>query len=187
MTRGLLTVLCVTWLLGGCTSQDSSPVFLDMEYQVRCITCEPRSPDNEKRSIMLLDGEEGHSVRCRIGERSGDRFLTFSMTFIDEVTESKNYGLDIFEANIDDNDPGNTCEVTVREGNNTYKGECTGSEPDEDATCQLEFAPEGDILRGSVLCLEMTNQVNNTTFRRVVKPGKKDEAADFEIHGCSGL
>jgi hypothetical protein len=186
--RGLTMVLCLGWLVGGCTTTDASPVFVDMTYQVRCITCEPRSPDNPVRDLNLLDGEQGHTVRCRASKRTGDRLITFSTTYIDPNIGSDSYAIEIFEANLDDDNPGNTCEIIVKEGNNTYKGRCTSGEPDEDAACQVKLEVEGDVVHGSLLCLEMPNQVNSTTFRRVVNPGKDvEKPASFEIHGCVGL
>ena len=64
----LLAIGVVTLGVGAtsCSSTDPAPVFIDIDYQVRCLICEPRSPDDAKRQLMVLDGDQGYQVDCHV-------------------------------------------------------------------------------------------------------------------------
>ena len=77
--------------------------------------------------------------------------------------------------------------MRVEEGSNTYEGDCTKGDPDEDAPCSVEFKQDGDVINGSVLCEDIPNRNMAMTKRHLVAPGASDEPARFELHGCTGI
>lgn len=186
MFRSLLLSLLGLSALS-CSDLDAAPLFVDIQYQVRCVNCQPIADHDEPRNITVLDGEAGFTVRCRYFRKDGDRIVTFSSQFMDEEGTSNNYSVEIREANMDAFDPGSACEVSVTEGANEYLGKCTSRRPNEATPCRLEFEFEAGIITGSLLCMDVTNRANMQTSRHVTKPGEDDEAAPFEIHGCVDL
>ena len=173
--------------IGGCTDPDPAPLFMDIRYQVRCIECEPRAPDDPVRDIQLLDGEQGYTVACNANTVDGDRVLTFSTSFSNPDRESENFAISVKQVNIDKSNPGSACAVRVEEGSNTYEGDCTKDDPTADAPCSVAFEQDGDVIKGSVLCEDIPNRNMAMTKRHLVEPGTTDQPARFELHGCTGI
>jgi hypothetical protein len=171
----------------GCTEDDPAPLFMDIRYQVRCVECEPRAPDDPVRDVQLLDGEMGFTIECFANTRDGDRLLSFSTVFINPDAASENYSIEVEQVNLDKSDPGSDCLVSVREGSNTYAGDCTKDDPTEDEPCSVSFDIEDDIVNGTIFCADIPNRNMAMTRRHVVAPGTQDEPAEFELHGCTGL
>jgi hypothetical protein len=178
---------CLTASLSGCTEEDPAPLYIDVRYQVRCIDCEPRAPDDPVRDVELLDGELGFTVECSVVQRGDDQLLNFRAAYIDDDRPSSNFSLRMEQVTLDDNDPGPDCRVTVAEGANSYRGECTTEEPDGAAPCQIDLRVEEKIVFGEVFCDGVPNRTNAMTARHLVAPGTEDEPAEFELHGCTGL
>ena len=185
MRRSIALALAAASLLA-CTEQDPPPLFIDVDYQVRCIDCQPLAPDDAIRRVTVLDGESGFRVQCSVFRRGGDRRLSFSARYTDEESANANYSFGLDQANLDSANPGSGCLVVVSEGNNTYEGKCTGGDPDADAPCRVELEEEDGIVMGSVLCEAIPNKNTGMFTRHVVAPNSQS-AARFEVHGCRGL
>jgi hypothetical protein len=169
-----------------CTEEDPPPLYVDVDYQVRCIDCEPRAADDAARDIRAIDGELGFSVECSVTERGGDRLLTFRAIYTDAERASRSYGISLVQANVEGGDPGGSCLVVVTEGSNTYEGDCSADEPDEESPCQVELEAEDGIVVGSILCEGVPNKNSSMSTRHVVDPNSEDPAK-FEVHGCRNL
>lgn len=169
-----------------CAEEDPPPLYVDVNYQVRCVDCEPRSADDAARDVRAIDGELGFNVECSVTERSGDRLLTFRAAYMDAERPSRNYGISLVQANLEGGDPGGSCIVVVSEGNNTYEGGCTADEPDDGNPCQVELEAEDGIVTGTILCESVPNKNSAMITRHLVDPNSEDPA-EFEVHGCRGL
>ncbi len=181
-------VVLVALLVTSCTSQDPEPVYLDTTYQLRCIDCVPRVPDEANHAIMQLDGEAGFTLGCSAEKTGGKTLLTFSAAFSDPMHADQNYEFKISQARIDAKDPGGSCEVRLLEAGNTYLGKCTADAPTTDTPCQLTFKVVGGIVHGTVYCDNIPNpSASPATTRYLVAPSTASDPAKFEIHGCSGL
>lgn len=182
----LLALCCVLLpCLIACSEEDPAPLFVQIDYQVRCNGCQPLSADDPEREISALDGERGFKVECATMARDGDRLATFSAAFTGEAS-SDNYGITVTQVNLDADEPGTSCRVAVTEGNNRYDATCSGDEPSADAPCQVDVDLDGDVIKGSVLCLSIPNRSSSMLTRAVVAPGTLDPA-EFEVQGCTGL
>jgi hypothetical protein len=174
-------------VLLACNEENPAPLFLDIDYQVRCLDCEPRAPDSLRHNFATLDGEQGFTLLCSTADQGGDRLLSFSATYLDpEGAESKNFSIRLISANLDANDPGNGCRVVATEGGNTYEGHCTAAEPSGDDECQVKLDVEHHTVVGSILCEKFPNRSTNEVVRYLVKGGS-DKPADFVFEGCKGL
>jgi len=180
----VLAIIAVTAL--ACSEENPPPLYVDVNYQVRCIDCEPRAADDSPRDVRAIDGESGFDVACSITERGGDRLLTFSAIYMDAERPSRSYGLSLVQANLDGGDPGGSCLVVVSEGNNTYEGGCTAEDPDDEDPCQVELEAEDGIVTGTILCAEVPNKNSSMITRHLVDPNTEDPA-EFEVHGCRNL
>lgn len=169
-----------------CTEHDPPPLFVDVDYQVRCIDCQPLAPDDAARSVQALDGEAGFRVECNVARREGDRLVTFTAAHGDEESPRNNYSFGMLQANLDSSNRGSGCRVVVAEGNNTYEGRCTSGDPDSDQPCRVELEVEDGIVLGTVLCEGVPNK-NTAMFTRHVVAPNSQSAARFEVHGCRGL
>ena len=186
--RHLIFITLVALLVPACVSEDAGPIYLETEYQVRCVRCEPRAPDNPIRKIEYLSGENGFDITCQVTERGGNKVVTMEADFSDAEAESRNYSLRLRLVSLDKSDPGPDCQVTVREGSNTYEGGCTAGEPDEEHPCKISLSRDGDdAIAGSIMCEEISNKANKGTKRHVVAPLSTDEAAEFKIYNCTDL
>jgi hypothetical protein len=179
----LFCVVALPWWLA-CSEDDAAPLFFEIDYQVRCGGCDPVTMDDEPRSVRALDGERGFSVECEAALQNGDRIL--SLSAMHAGSGASNYGIAIEGLNLEADDPGESCVVTVTEGNNTYEGACSPGGPGDTGPCQVELDIDGALVSGSVLCDQIGNRGNNTLTRDIVAPATADPA-EFEIEGCSGL
>ena len=189
----LLAVTAVTIGGAACNNVDPAPVFIDLDYQVRCIDCEPRAPDDPKRQLALLDGDMGYQIDCHASTVSKDRVLSFSAIYEDPEDSKNKHSIELLQASFDGKDPGDKCEVRVGEANNGYKGKCTGGEPTADNPCQVKLKVDEGVVRGTVLCIGIPNQALEGTTRYLVlsnpiDPKEDDkQPATFEVQGCAGL
>lgn len=182
-----LAALChAACLLAGCAEEDPAPLYVQTEYQVRCLGCQPQAVDDRARVVQALDGENGFTIECSTNDRGGDRLVTFSAIYTDPEQESRSHSISIAQAALDGDDPGSSCTVTVTEGANTYEGRCTGDDPTEERPCRVELSAEGGVVSGTVLCEGIANRSAAMVTRHVVAPGT-EEAVEFEVHGCLGL
>lgn len=190
MHRTLTLALFLPLLATACNDEDAPPLFVDVQYQVRCIDCMPIDMDNHVHDVMLLDGESGIEAQCRTREVGSDREVTFSLIATNEEDPDLSYELRIDRALIGD-DPGGECLVEFKEGSNSYGGpeggSCTGGEPTEDEPCQVSLSLEGGVISGDIHCERVPNRGERTFTRHLVRPLTQDEPAPIEIHGCEGL
>lgn len=188
----LLWVVVVGMLVGlsaglsSCTSLDPAPLYVDMNYQVRCGDCMPRSADDLARDIKTLNGENNYIVACDAASQGGKRQLSFSVQHPGEHA-SDGYKFSVAQALIDGKDPGSSCKVRVIEGGNTYVGGCTSGAPSSENPCQLTFKLDGSIVTGTIWCKAIPNGANNTSVRDVVTPYTMNKPIPFEVDGCTGL
>jgi hypothetical protein len=181
---GLLAVMA---LFGAsCTTLDPAPIYIDMNYEVRCGDCQPRTVDDPQREIKVLDGERGYTLKCDVNTPGGQRQISFSAEHLGAHT-SDAFKLSVEQAYLDGKDPGQACKVRVTEGGNTYVGGCTGGSPTAANPCQISFTVDAGIVKGSFWCKALPNGANSTTTRDVVTPGSKADAIKFEVDGCTGL
>lgn len=185
-------LLFVTLAVTSCSSADDPAVFIALDYQVRCLICEPRAPDDVKRQIMTLDGDQGYQVDCHVSIVGKDRVLSFSASYDVEGT-SMDHGIELLQAAYQDDDPGSKCLVRVRERSNRYVGKCTAGDPEPDAPCQVKIDVEDGIVKGTLFCDEFANEGIESSKRHLVHSDPEDPRASdltpatFEIHGCKGL
>jgi hypothetical protein len=185
MRRLLILAIAATCSFA-CADEDPPPLYVDVDYQIRCIECQPIAPDDMVRRVDALDGERGFAVDCNVTRREGDRLLTFSAAYTDGQEARNNYAIGLVQVNLDGAGPGSACRVTVTEGNNGYEGLCTNDDPTADLPCRVEIEEEGGIVMGSVLCENVPNKNSSMLTRHLVAPNSQS-AARFEIHGCVGL
>lgn len=181
---GFAVVCCLAQ--AACKTESSPPIYLDANYQVRCLDCEPRTGDDPERDIALLDGEDDFKITCDVKRISGKRSMTLVVSHNSE-RESSRYGFRITRANIDDVDQPGECKIRVTEGANVYEGACTGGEPSTEQPCTVEFDRKAEIVEGRVYCDKIPNQANLASFRYFLDPGSNDDPMKFEVHNCTGL
>ena len=187
-----LLLVAVTVSAASCSSTDPAAVFIDFDYQVRCLLCEPRAPDDPKRQFMTLDGDNGYNVDCHVSTVGKDRVLSFSAVF-DAASTSMDHGIEVLQAAYESKDPGSKCLVRVREESNRYVGKCTGGDPTADEPCQVKIDVKDGIVTGTVFCKDIANEGIESSKRHIVLSDQPDPKANdlvpatFEIHGCTGL
>lgn len=182
----------VTLAVTSCSSTDAPAVFIELDYQVRCLICEPRAPDDAKREIMTLDDDQGYQVDCHVSTVGKDRVLSFSAVY-DAPDSVMDHSIELLQAAYEGDDPGSKCLVRVREKSNRYIGKCTGGDPTPDAPCQVEVHVSDGIVKGTLFCDEFANEAIKSSKRHLVISDASDPdapdlvPATFEIHGCRGL
>jgi hypothetical protein len=184
--RRLLILAIAANFSFACADEDPPPLYVDVDYQVRCIECQPIAPDDAVRRVDALDGERGFAVECNVTRREGDRLLTFNAAYTDPDEARNNYSIGLIQVNLDGAGPGNSCRVTVVEGNNSYEGLCTNDDPSSEQPCRVELEAEDGIVMGSVLCENVPNRNQSMLTRHLVAPNSQS-AARFEVHGCVDL
>jgi hypothetical protein len=185
--RPLVLSVLLGLVLSACNEENPAPLFLDIDYQIRCLDCEPRAPDSLRHNFATLDGEQGFTLLCSTANQGGDRVLNFSATYLDpEGAQSKNFSIRLISVNLDSSDPGDGCRVVATEGGNTYEGHCTSAEPSGDDECQIKVDVEHETVIGSILCEKIPNRSTNEVVRYLVKGGGSS-AAEFVFEGCTGL
>lgn len=189
--RWLLLAVAIT--AADCSNVDPAPLFIDVDYQVRCIDCEPRSPDDPKRRIMTLDGDNGYQLDCHASVVGTDRVLSFSAKYDDPEASAKNHSIEVLQVGYEEKDPGSKCEVRVRERSNRYIGKCTDGDPTPDTPCQVKLKVEDGIVKGSLFCIGIPNEAIESSVRYLVHSDDPDPMADdrvpatFEVQGCTGI
>ena len=188
MRLGIWWGFAVVSALGSfaCKSEDEPPVYLDTNYQVRCLDCEPRTPDEPEREIAALDGEFDFKFECAVTKVGGKRSMTLTAAYKPNSTDDR-YGFRITRGEIDKEEQSEECQMQVLEGANTYEGGCTGDDPSEDRPCKVTFKPSGEIVKGTMYCHQITLEGAPANYRYLVAPGSTDSAAKFEVHNCPGL
>ena len=182
--RRLLVLAVFFSCVLGCSKEDPAALFMDFNYQVRCIDCEPRSNDEPARDIRAVDGEDDLTLTCTLLDRGGERFVSFSLEHANEdADDGVDYSFALEQVNLASGDPGSGCRVKVKEGNNLYEGLCTGDDPTDDVPCQVEVEEEGDGIKGSVHCVHIPNKAQSTITRHIATPST-EKAAKFEVTGC---
>ena len=187
---GLLTLVSLVLLpLSSCTNLDPAPVYLRMDYQMRCLDCQ-NAADYDPRRIKALDGEKNLAIDCFVSEEGGERVLSFSALYRDPQSSSKSYEIKVSQARLDKKDPGDSCKVSVEEGGTTYggkNGKCTADAPSDETPCQVELQVDGDIIDGTVYCKKLTAAGNIGVWRHLVEPFTESDPAVFELRNCVGL
>jgi hypothetical protein len=186
-----LFLVWVTFAVVSCSSADAPAVFIDIDYQIRCLECEPRSPDDAKRQIETLDDDMGYAVDCNVTGSGKNQVVSFSLSF-DSDGVAKDHSIEAKEVPLGGGEPGSKCIVRVKEIANTYAGKCASDEPEPGAECRIETKLEGDVITGTVLCANMPNASIESSTRHLVLSefGSMHEdltPAEFELHGCAGL
>jgi hypothetical protein len=184
--RRLVFALVLASNATACTEDDPAPVYVEVDYKVRCLDCTPRAQDDPVRNISALDGERDFTTRCDVARRSGGRVVTFEAVHSDPGNSARNYSFRVSQVPLDGS-PGVGCSVRVVEGSNRYEGRCTDGEPDADRPCQVEVEVEDGIVTGSVHCVRIPNTANASVHRYVTAPRSAGRSASFEVHGCDGL
>jgi hypothetical protein len=174
---------CVLVCGAACKNEDPAALFLDFDYQVRCVDCVPRSNDDPAREIHAVDGEDDLTIDCSTIEREGDRLVSFSLEHFDTKLGEVDFSLSVEQIDLDSGDPGAGCQVVAKEGSNVYEGDCTDGDPNDDQPCSIELEQEGDGIRGTLHCVHIENKAQPTLRRHITAPGV-DEPAEFEVTGC---
>jgi hypothetical protein len=178
---GLTAGLLAATLLCACVNEDPAPVVVDVDYQLRCLDCAPRAPDEPAHDITAVMGKEGFRVSCTGDEYGDTKTISFSAdTNQLQVNGSQGFSLAIRQA-LPGPDPGPSCRVNAREGVNTYAGRCSADDPTDEIPCQVAMDWDDDLLTGTVLCRRIRDEVGVT--RWLVASGTEEPAA-FTVHGC---
>lgn len=172
--------------IASCSSDTTPTVYIQLSYQVRCLDCSPRAPDDNQHDVKNVDGEDGYKLTCDVKKEGGERKVDFAVEHVSSDAGS-NYTFKLDSGNLDGDDSSGACQITVIEGDNTYKAACSSDEPSESSPCQAHFNVDNGIIKGSVLCNNIANEATSTLTRYVVKPGTRADAAEFALYGCAGL
>jgi hypothetical protein len=166
-----------------CTQEDPPPVLIDIDYQVRCLECEPRAADDPVHDVHAAPGADGFQVSCSRDRLDGVSVFSFGADS-DAVQSNgvRGYGFEVLEMAIGP-DPGSSCSVLLHEGANRYQGRCAAGDPDQDTPCQVTSSIEHGVVRGSLLCVNVPNAATGELRRSVVKSLTRDPA-EFQVHGC---
>jgi hypothetical protein len=169
-----------------CSSDTTPTVYIQLSYQVRCLDCNPRAPDDNEHVIKNVDGEDGYKLTCQVKKENGVRRVDFSVAHTSSDAASS-YTFTLEKGSLDGDDSSGECQVTVIEGDNTYKAPCSSDEPSDDSPCQAQFSVDKGVIKGGVLCNNILNEAASTLTRYVVSPGTRTDPAGFSLYGCAGL
>ena len=188
MMRRLLvlsTAVCslAVCVLHGCTTNDPDPLYLDINYQVRCIDCDPRANDQPPRDIHYLDGDSGYDVSCEVDE--GGDLVTFGASWEDPDGKVKPFSLEVSQASASGGQNGGACSVSVVEGANHYQGACSDGEPTAKKPCKLDLQRANGVITGTLYCdnIPIKGMAGPMFTRYVTTPDTK-KPAKLELHGC---
>jgi hypothetical protein len=174
--------------LAACTSDTTPAVYISLAYQVRCLDCEPRGPDDAAHDIHAVSGEDGYTIECSVQKVDDVRRVTFTVEHLDSAKSATDHLFKVSSGNLDADESDLACEVKLVEGANTYVGSCSSDPPAESGgPCQAKFRVEDGVIKGGVYCTAIPNTANLSTTRYVVAPSTRTDLASFEIHGCPGL
>lgn len=180
-----LAVVCVLGTFA-CKSESDPPVYLDAQYQLRCIDCTPRTSDSPEHEIALLDGEFDWKVECSVDEIDGNETLTVDALY-NVRRESERYGIEITRVRLGDEDQSDDCVITLTEGDNTYEAGCTRGDPEGDKRCKVSFDRKAEVVEGTIFCDKIPSPQFLQNYRYLVAPGSNDRPAKIEVHNCQGL
>jgi len=189
MRLGLSLGLVVVCGLGAfaCKSESDPPVYLDAEYQLRCLDCTPATADSPEHEIQLLDGEFDWRVECDVRSIGGRPTLTVNAQYL-PGRESDEYGFKFTRVAIgEDEEQTDVCTIAVTEADNTYEAGCTSGDPTGDKRCQVSFERKDEIVEGTVYCNKIPNPRFLQTYRYLVGPGSMTRGAKIAVHNCEGL
>jgi hypothetical protein len=181
----ILTFLLSPWFLA-CNSEDPAPLYMEGDFQLRCINCKPTAMDEKVHRVAALNGEGGYAVACSAIRDGADRVVSFSVEYVDPAGKQDDYSLQVAQVNVDGANPGGNCRVQANEGNNSFEGTCTGGTPTDQKPCAMKFGVEHGVVMGSIECATIPNRADKQIRRYLVKPGGK-KPAEFSIEGCTGL
>jgi hypothetical protein len=175
--------------LPACSTDTTPAVYSELTYQVRCLDCEPRAPDEASHTIKVVNGENGYKLGCAVERVDAVRRVTFSVEHNDPAHPSMDHMFKVASGNLDAAESEPRCSLQVLESANTYVGSCSSSAPDPEAgvPCQATFELKAGVITGGVYCTAIANSANLFATRYLVAPNTRSEPAHFEIHGCSGL
>lgn len=169
-----------------CSSDTTPTVYIQLSYQVRCLDCNPRAPDDNEHDVKNVDGEDGYNLSCTVKKEDGERKVTFTADHLSSDSGS-NYSFKLENGNLDGDDTSGECQVTIIEGDNTYKSPCSSDAPSDDSPCQAQFSVDNGVIKGGVLCNNIVNEATSALTRYVVAPGSRTDQAKFALYGCGGL
>lgn len=169
-----------------CTSDTTPIVYIGMAYQVRCLDCQPRVPDDNAHDVRAVDGEAGYNMACVARREDGTRRLTFSAEHKNNDS-ARNYTLQVRSARLAGEESDGPCEVRIIEGDNTYVAACSSDEPSSDRPCQVTTELKGDVVKGKIYCDKVPSEVSLTSVRYLVAPYTQSDPAEFELYGCAGI
>ena len=170
----LLLALALVLSCAACSEEDPAALYADVSYQVRCLDCEPRVGDDPERDLAVVDGD-GASLRC---ESVAGR--------VSLEIEAPDYFFKLLNCRLG-SDPGDQCEVRVKEGSNEYRGFSKAEGSDGEQPCEVELTPDGSGFVGRVYCNQIRSHLSASRFRYVVAPGTNDDPAEVVASGCTGL
>ena len=193
--RALTTASLLASLLlcaAGCTSEDQVPAYVSVTYQLRCLGSCFNAPDNPAHSFYYVDGEDDLDVRCQVSKAGGKEVLGFS-TYCSGGSaacgkDRLRFEVSGLDVNSKDGNPGDGCQVTVREGSNEYQSPCSNGPIKGDQRCQLKFKinKNDSLVTGNVRCTDMANANSPDITRYLVAPNTEN-AINFVVQGCVGL
>lgn len=171
---------------GGATDPiDPDAVSVAVDYQVRCLDCQPTAPDSPVRRFDTNDGGPEVAVECEVVQHGAERMVSFSIRHTDLAQPTSNFALSVRNANLDPaGDPGVQCEIRVEEGSNEYRGRCADTAPTSSDPCELHLSLDGTDLTGSLLCHNIQHKMLASIVRHVVAATTVEEPATFALHGC---
>jgi len=166
---GVLSISCST---------DETPVFMNFEYQLRCIeaSCGGQT-DYEVRQIDGLNGRQGLDLEC-------DYKKDLSRLSIYAKSQEGNW-ISMNNSEVGKGQPSN-CKVEVHEGNNTYQGDCTfNSKNDSDDPCELKIQVQGSgTLTGTVTCRQIPQDNNRANDYYSLLAPFSDTPVNISIENC---
>jgi len=178
---GLAAGLLAATSLSACVNDDPPPIVVEVDYQVRCVDCTPRAPDEPAHDITAVTGQHGFRVSCTGDEYGGSKTVSFSVD-TNELQSNGNQGfsLAIHQA-LPGPDPGPSCRVNAREGVNRYEGRCSADDPTDEIPGQVVMHWDEHLLASTVLRRHIRDEIGSS--RWIVASGS-EEPAEFTVHGC---
>lgn len=180
--RSLLALSAALCALAGCNESDPEPLYVDVQYQLRCFDCEEHT-NEPPHDIHHLDGDEGFALTCDTNPTEDGSLISFSAKFTDPENDKNDYGVEVAQAGLDDTPHGAGCTVKIFEGATTYAGRCADDEVDDDHPCEVALHREGEVVRGTLSCDRIPIENMVEPFRYLRRPDA-DKPAEVEVRGC---
>ena len=169
-----------------CTSDTTPIVYIGMAYQVRCLDCQPRVPDDNAHDVRAVDGESGYNMSCVASRDGGTRRVTFSAEHKNDDS-ARTYTVSVRNARLAAAESDGICEVRIIEGDNTFVAACGTDEPSSDRPCQVTTELKGGVIKGKIFCDKVPSEASLSSVRYLVAPYTQTDPAEFELYGCAGL